>query len=96
MDFHIPTLKANANVRVFCKLQVWLELYEYPIDNERKLLEEVVDSWFTLGHLGGFNCLNLQVCPKWGLWLQLVSTHEYITHRKLSAAAVWGMENGSA
>jgi len=42
-------------------LWVWMELYDYPLESERKLLEEVVDAWFTLGHLGGYNCLNLQV-----------------------------------
>mmetsp|Transcript_14382 Transcript_14382/g.27640 ORF Transcript_14382/g.27640 Transcript_14382/m.27640 type:complete len:313 (-) Transcript_14382:264-1202(-) len=45
-------------------LWIWFELYEYPVENERKLLEEVVDSWFTLGHLGGFNCLNMQVLER--------------------------------
>mmetsp|Transcript_13309 Transcript_13309/g.18181 ORF Transcript_13309/g.18181 Transcript_13309/m.18181 type:complete len:345 (-) Transcript_13309:65-1099(-) len=42
-------------------LWVWIELYDYPMETERKLLEETIDAWFTLGHLGGFNCLNLQV-----------------------------------
>jgi len=42
-------------------LWVWMELYDYPMESERKLVEEVVDAWFTLGHLGAYNCLNLQV-----------------------------------
>lgn len=42
-------------------LWIWLELYEYPMENERKLLEEVIDAWYTLGHLGGYNTLNFQV-----------------------------------
>jgi hypothetical protein len=31
------------------------------MENERKLLEEVIDAWYTLGHLGGYNTLNFQV-----------------------------------
>jgi hypothetical protein len=49
--------------RLAAPAQIWLELYEYPLENERKLLEEVIDAWYTLGHLGGFNTLNLQVLP---------------------------------
>ncbi|KAK3265691.1 hypothetical protein CYMTET_25648 [Cymbomonas tetramitiformis] len=42
-------------------LWVWIELYDFPSENEKTLVSETIDAWFTLGHLGAFNCFNLQV-----------------------------------
>jgi hypothetical protein len=42
-------------------LWVWMELYSPPSPAEAEMLQEVVNSWFMLGRLGGFNASNLQV-----------------------------------
>jgi hypothetical protein len=42
-------------------LWIWLEFATPPSPLERQYLEEVIDSWFLLGKLGGFNAENLQV-----------------------------------
>jgi Protein of unknown function (DUF3531) len=42
-------------------LWIWLEFSTPPSPLERQYLEEVIDSWFLLGKLGGFNAENLQV-----------------------------------
>ena len=42
-------------------LQLWFELHEAPTPEQRELLEAVINSWFTVGRLGGFNAQNLQV-----------------------------------
>ena len=42
-------------------LWIWLEFSTVPSIRERQYLEEVFDSWFFLGKLGGFNAENLQV-----------------------------------
>ncbi|KOR34052.1 MULTISPECIES: DUF3531 family protein [Planktothricoides] len=39
----------------------WLEFSTVPSDQEKQYIEEVLDSWFLLGKLGGFNAENLQV-----------------------------------
>lgn len=39
----------------------WLEFSTVPSDQEKQYIEEVFDSWFLLGKLGGFNAENLQV-----------------------------------
>ena len=53
--------------------QMWLELHQAPNAEQRNLLEAVLNSWFTMGRLGGFNAMNLQVCcrrkPSWNLVL---------------------------
>ena len=41
--------------------QIWLELYSEPSKVERDTLEVLLQSWMTLGRLGGFNSQNLQV-----------------------------------
>lgn len=40
---------------------IWLELNTVPSLAEKQYIEEVFDSWFLLGKLGGFNAENLQV-----------------------------------
>lgn len=39
----------------------WLEFEIVPSEQEKQYVEEVFDSWFFLGKLGGFNAENLQV-----------------------------------
>ncbi len=40
---------------------IWLEFSTVPSMAEKQYIEEVFDSWFLLGKLGGFNAENLQV-----------------------------------
>ncbi|MCP2732443.1 DUF3531 family protein [Limnofasciculus baicalensis] len=40
---------------------IWLEFSTVPSSMEREYVEEVFNSWFYLGKLGGFNAENLQV-----------------------------------
>ncbi|MEO0408008.1 MAG: DUF3531 family protein [Cyanobacteria bacterium P01_A01_bin.135] len=42
-------------------LWIWLELETAPVGMEQQYLEEIFNSWFFLGKLGGFNAENLQV-----------------------------------
>jgi hypothetical protein len=42
-------------------LWIWLEFETAPSTMEQQFVEEVFDSWFYLGKLGGFNAENLQV-----------------------------------
>ncbi|MGK7927510.1 MAG: DUF3531 family protein [Spirulina sp.] len=42
-------------------LWIWLEFPTNPSPLEQQYIEEVFDSWFYLGKLGGFNAENLQV-----------------------------------
>jgi hypothetical protein len=39
----------------------WIEFPVNPSDREKQYVEEIFDSWFYLGKLGGFNAENLQV-----------------------------------
>jgi hypothetical protein len=45
----------------FFNLWLWLEFETAPSPMERQYIEEIFDSWFFLGKLGGFNAENLQV-----------------------------------
>ncbi len=45
----------------FFNLWIWLEFSTVPSLMERQYIEEVFDSWFYIGKLGGFNAENLQV-----------------------------------
>lgn len=45
----------------FFNLWLWLEFETAPSMMERQYVEEIFDSWFFLGKLGGFNAENLQV-----------------------------------
>ena len=42
-------------------LWIWLKFSNVPSNGEKQYVEEVFDSWFFLGKLGGFNAENLQV-----------------------------------
>lgn len=42
-------------------LWIWLKFSTVPSNAEKQYVEEVFDSWFFLGKLGGFNAENLQV-----------------------------------
>jgi hypothetical protein len=42
-------------------LWIWLEFSTVPSSMEKEYIEEVFNSWFYLGKLGGFNAENLQV-----------------------------------
>lgn len=42
-------------------LWIWLEFETAPSPMERQYVEELFDSWFYLGKLGGFNAENFQV-----------------------------------
>ncbi|NEP01962.1 MAG: DUF3531 family protein [Symploca sp. SIO2E9] len=42
-------------------LWVWLEFNTVPSPREKEYVEEVFNSWFLLGKLGGFDAENLQV-----------------------------------
>jgi hypothetical protein len=42
-------------------LWIWIEFSVVPSEMEKQYLEEVFNSWFFLGKLGGFNAENLQV-----------------------------------
>ncbi|MBW4495126.1 MAG: DUF3531 family protein [Oscillatoria princeps RMCB-10] len=42
-------------------LWVWLEFYTVPSEMEKQYVEEIFNSWFSLGKLGGFNAENLQI-----------------------------------
>lgn len=45
----------------FFNLWIWVEFNTVPSILERQYVEEVFDSWFYLGKLGGFNAENTQV-----------------------------------
>jgi hypothetical protein len=40
---------------------IWIKFSNVPAEREKQYVEEVLDSWFFLGKLGGFNAENLQV-----------------------------------
>lgn len=42
-------------------LWIWIEFTTVPSEMEKQYIEEVFNSWFFLGKLGGFNAENLQV-----------------------------------
>lgn len=44
-------------------MQIWFELYRIPGKDDKDLLETVLESWFVIGRLGGFNGMNMQVNP---------------------------------
>ncbi|EKQ67839.1 Protein of unknown function (DUF3531) [Leptolyngbyaceae cyanobacterium JSC-12] len=53
----------NISFREFdpFNLWIWIEFVTVPSEMEKQYLEEVLNSWFFLGKLGGFNAENLQV-----------------------------------
>jgi hypothetical protein len=42
-------------------LWLWFEFPDPPVESERQYLEQVMDAWYTLGMLGGFNAASLIV-----------------------------------
>lgn len=42
-------------------LWIWIEFETIPSPIEKQYIEELFDSWFYLGKLGGFNAENLQI-----------------------------------
>jgi hypothetical protein len=42
-------------------LWIWIEFSEFPSEREKQLVDELFNSWFLIGKLGGFNAGNLQV-----------------------------------
>ena len=45
----------------FFNIWIWLRFVTSPSPMEQQYIEEIFDSWFFLGKLGGFNAENLQV-----------------------------------
>ena len=45
----------------FFNIWIWLQFVTSPSPMEQQYIEEIFDSWFFLGKLGGFNAENLQV-----------------------------------
>ncbi len=45
----------------FFNLWVWLQFSTVPSTREQQYVDEIFNSWFFLGKLGGFNAENLQV-----------------------------------
>ena len=56
-------------------LWIWLEFETVPSQQEKQYVEEVFDSWFFLGKLGGFNAENLPVQAA-GVELSYLDYHE--------------------
>ncbi|WP_019500146.1 DUF3531 family protein [Pseudanabaena sp. PCC 6802] len=42
-------------------LWIWVEFQNFPSEPEKQMVDELFNSWFLLGKLGGFNAVNLQV-----------------------------------
>ncbi|MEM6425262.1 MAG: DUF3531 family protein [Cyanobacteria bacterium P01_H01_bin.119] len=61
----------------FFNLWIWLGFSTVPSSLERQYIEEVLNSWFFMGKLGGFNAENLQV-QETGLEISYLM---YETHR---------------
>lgn len=40
---------------------MWVEFSTFPSEKEKQYIEEVFNSWFFIGKLGGFNAENLQI-----------------------------------
>lgn len=65
-------------------LWMWLEFSTVPSDSEKRYVEEVFNSWFYLGKLGGFNAENLQV-QEVGLELSYMNYDEQVADKSLMA-----------
>jgi Protein of unknown function (DUF3531) len=42
-------------------LWIWIEFQNSPAQQEKQMVDELFNSWFLLGKLGGFNAVNMQV-----------------------------------
>lgn len=65
-------------------LWIWLEFSTVPSDLEKRYVEEVFNSWFYLGKLGGFNAENLQVQEQ-GLDISYMNYDEQMADNSLMA-----------
>lgn len=65
-------------------LWIWLEFSTVPSQREQQYIEEVFDSWFFLGKLGGFNAENLQVQEQ-GLDLSYMEYDQEVADKSLVA-----------
>ncbi len=63
-------------------LWMWLEFGNVPSQREQQYVEEVFNSWFFLGKLGGFNAENLQVQEE-GLELSYMEYDENLASESL-------------
>lgn len=45
----------------FFNLWIWIQFSTVPSSMEQQYIDEILNSWFFLGKLGGFNAENLQV-----------------------------------
>ena len=65
-------------------LWMWIEFSTVPADLEKRYVEELFNSWFYLGKLGGFNAENLQV-QEVGLDLSYTNYDEQVAENSLMA-----------
>lgn len=65
-------------------LWIWLEFSTVPSDMEKQYVEEVFNSWFYLGKLGGFNAENIQVQDE-GLDVSYMNYDEHRADNSLMA-----------
>lgn len=65
-------------------LWMWLEFSTVPSDMEKRYIEELFNSWFYLGKLGGFNAENLQVQEE-GLDISHMNYDEQMADNSLMA-----------
>ncbi len=65
-------------------LWIWVEFSTVPSDLEKRYVEEVFNSWFYLGKLGGFNAENLQVQEE-GLDISYMNYDEQMADNSLMA-----------
>ncbi|MCD8488442.1 MAG: DUF3531 family protein [Desertifilum sp.] len=65
-------------------LWIWLKFTTVPSELEKQYIEEVFNSWFFLGKLGGFNAENLQV-QETGLEVSYMDYDIEVAENSLSA-----------
>ena len=60
-------------------VQLWFEHYKPLTKDDKDLLETVLESWFCLGRMGGFNSMNLQVGSGTGIAVIFQQMNQDIT-----------------
>ena len=62
-NYQLPIRNMEIQFREFNPFDawIWLKFSTVPSQQEKKYVEEVFNSWFYLGKLGGFNAENLQI-----------------------------------
>ena len=65
-------------------LWIWLEFNTVPSTAEKQYIEELFDSWFLLGKLGGFNAENLQV-QEIGIEISYMEYSQDVTSQNMMA-----------